>query len=164
MQAFLLKLTFTSNNLFVCVVAMAQPSPSTPVVVLGPKFLVPYEFNILVHASSSSSSFSDGNLVITDVNREILLKVEPQNTTIHHQRVLVDLQDRFIVTLREKMQPWDAVSFMVKIQPNVDYAFVVALIAIIDAMKSTERKDKIVDNAMKAGQVLTAIVIGPAGF
>ncbi|KVI11245.1 protein LURP-one-related 10-like [Cynara cardunculus var. scolymus] len=193
---------------------------SIPVSVIGPHFTAPYPFDIIVDTNAG------GNLVITDVNHKIILKVQACDTTFHHKRVLLDNNDTPIATLREKimsnhnrwkvfrgnstsssdmifstkqpnmiqfktslhvflanktsskdvcdfkikgswskrkctiytgdsyhsstkiaqmhkMKPsknkkFNKGKFTVTIQQNVDYAFVVALIAIIDAMKRTD--------------------------
>lgn len=61
-------------------------------------------------------------------------------------------------TIIAQMQPLDAKRFMVTIHPNVDYAFVVALIAIVDAMKCSDRKDKIVAEAKNASEVIVGVL------
>ncbi|KVI11223.1 LURP1-like domain-containing protein [Cynara cardunculus var. scolymus] len=173
-------------------VVMAQPSYApvfVPVSVIGPQFILPYQLEIIV------DTYSSGNLVITDTNHKIMLKVKPYSTSFHRQLLLLDAVDRPIVMLREKnmsghdgwnvfrgdskadsdmifstktphmiqfktkmheMQPMDNVKFsedkfMVTIYPNVDYAFVVTLIAIVYAMKSSDTKDVV------AGQVVGGV-------
>ncbi|KAI3691710.1 hypothetical protein L6452_31512 [Arctium lappa] len=117
------------------------------------QFMSPYPFDIIV-----DHTYSGGNLLITDINNKILLKVKPCNTTFHNQRVLLDVDDKPIVMLREKMQPLENVKFVVTIHPNVDYAFVVALIAIIDAMKSCGIKQKLVVKGIKnGGEVIAGV-------
>ncbi|KAI3671750.1 hypothetical protein L1987_87130 [Smallanthus sonchifolius] len=89
-----------------------------------------------------------GKLVITDINHKVLLKVKPCNTTFHFERALLHADGRLIVRLRDKMHKkhkskkvkLDKNKFMVTIYPNVDYAFVVALIAIVDAMKTVDKE------------------------
>ncbi|KAJ9547700.1 hypothetical protein OSB04_020243 [Centaurea solstitialis] len=177
--------------------------------VIGSQFMAPYPFDIIIDINSG------GKLVITDINHKIILKVKSCDTTFHHKRVLLDVNDKPIATLREKimskhnrwkvfrgkstsdsnmifsmkqpnmiqfktslnvflannkvikgswskrkctiyagdsstriaqmhkMEPsknkkFNKGKFMVTIQRNVDYAFVVALIAIVDAMKRTD--------------------------
>ncbi|XP_071722274.1 protein LURP-one-related 15-like [Rutidosis leptorrhynchoides] len=199
---------------------MAQFASSS-VCVIGSKFMAPYPFDIIVDPNSG------GNLVITDINHKILLKVKPRDTTLHHQRVLLYPDGTPIVKLRDKIlsqhnrwkvfmgdttassklifstkQPniiqfktslevfltnktskanvcdfkikgswskrkctismghsnsstiiaqmhkieksknekFDKDKFMVTIYPNVDYAFVTALITIVDAMKSVDKE------------------------
>ncbi|KAJ9547701.1 hypothetical protein OSB04_020244 [Centaurea solstitialis] len=198
--------------------------------VIGSHFVAAYPFDIIVYINSG------GNLMITDINNKLLLKVKPCNTTFHNQRVLLDADDRPIGVLREKnmteharwnvfrgntkansellfttktthmiqqktsvdvflankkgskndcdfkvkgswsqrncticmgdssttiaqmqrVQPFENVKFgedkfVVTIHPNVDYAFVVALIAIVDAMKSCGIKEKAAIQAIKNG-------------
>jgi len=79
---------------------MAQSSYSplfSPVSVIGSQFIAPYQFDIIVDINSS------GNLVITDINHKIMLKVKPCDTSFHLQRVLLDVYDRPIVMIREKV-------------------------------------------------------------
>ena len=53
--------------------------------------------------------------------------------------------------------------FVVTIHPNVDYAFVVALIATIDAMKSWGLKEKVAVQAIKqGGEVLANVIVEAA--
>ncbi|KAL4572573.1 hypothetical protein LXL04_019353 [Taraxacum kok-saghyz] len=55
--------------------------------------------------------YSSGNLLITDTNHKILLKVKPCDTSLHHQRVLLDVHDKPIVLIRNKIMSlhhrWD---------------------------------------------------------
>ncbi|KAJ9547702.1 hypothetical protein OSB04_020245 [Centaurea solstitialis] len=122
---------------------MAQPSDAPlfiPVSVIGPQFVLPYQLEVMV------DRYSSGNFVITDTNQKIMLKVKPYNRSNHRQLLLLDADDRPVAMLREKMhemQPTDNVKFsknkfMVTIYPNVDYAFVVTLIAIVDAMERSD--------------------------
>ncbi|KAI3771059.1 hypothetical protein L6452_02212 [Arctium lappa] len=223
---------------------MAQPSNapvSIPVSVIGPEFISPHQLEVIV------DTYSSGNLVITDTNHKIMLKVKPYNTSFHRQLFLLDAEDRPIVMLREKnmsehdrwnvfrgdskadsdmifstktphmiqyktnlnvflankrsskndcdfkikgswskrkcavymgdssttiaqmheMQPTDNVKFskdkfMLTIFPNVDYAFVVTLIAIVGAMKSSDTKEVVVGGVTEAavggGEAFGAIV------
>ncbi|KAI3781396.1 hypothetical protein L2E82_11410 [Cichorium intybus] len=225
---------------------MAQPSStplSSPVSVIGSQFMAPYQFDIKVEINSS------GNLVITDTNHKIMLKVKRCDTSFHSQRVLLDADDKPIVMMREKimtehdrwnifrgdsksksdiifttktphmiqfktcvhvflanktsskgvcdfkiqgswskrnctifkgdtsttiaqmykMQSSENVKFvknkfMVTIYPRVDYAFVVTLIAIVEAMKSSDTKDAIaVEVGGQAGQGLGSM-LGAVAF
>ncbi|KAI3514978.1 hypothetical protein L1887_13726 [Cichorium endivia] len=208
---------------------MAQPSYtalSSPVSVIGSQFLAPYQFDIIVDINSSR------NLVITDINHKIMLKVKRCGASFHDQLVLVDVDDKPIVTMRDKIMSehdrWnifrgDSTSktdmifstksahiiqfktcvhvfmanktsskgvcdfkiqgswskrnctifigdtsttiaqmhkmespengkfvkdkFIVTIYPNVDYAFVVTLIAIVEAMKSPNTKNAVAGQA-----------------
>ncbi|KAI3771052.1 hypothetical protein L6452_02204 [Arctium lappa] len=197
---------------------MTQPSHEgmAPVCVIGSQFMAPNPLEFIVDTNSR------GNLVITDINHKIMLKVKPCNTILHHQRLLLHNDDRPIAMLRNKLmsehKQWkvyrgDSIAnsdvifstenarviqsktnlivllgnnrmkknacdfkikgswskrnctiylghssmtiarmhtlqesenvrfakdkFMLEVNANVDYAFVVALIAVIDAMKSS---------------------------
>ncbi|KAI3781384.1 hypothetical protein L2E82_11397 [Cichorium intybus] len=79
---------------------MAQPSYaplSSPVSVIGTQFMTQDQFDITVETNSS------GNLVITDTNHKIMLKVKPCDSSFHYQRVLLDAFDKPIVLIREKV-------------------------------------------------------------
>ncbi|CAI9298918.1 unnamed protein product [Lactuca saligna] len=203
---------------------MAEPSYpplSSPVAVIGSQFIVPYQFDIIVDRNSR------GNLVINDMSHKIMLKVKPCDTSFHHQRLLLDVDEKPIVLMRKKIMSehdrWNVFrgnsksksemifttktpdmmqsmtnvhvhlanktrskdvcdfkmtgnwskrnctiymgdtsttiaqmnkmqsseniklvknKFMVTIYPNVDYAFVVTLIAIVEAMKSSNSNTK----------------------
>ncbi|GJW23964.1 LURP1-like domain-containing protein [Tanacetum coccineum] len=114
-----------------------------PVYVIGSQFMAPYPFDLIVDLNSG------GNLVITDMNYKVLLKVKSRNTTFHHGRMLLHADGTPIVRLREKMRKmkkskkakFDKGKFVVTISPNVDYAFVITLIAIVDAMKNIDKKN-----------------------
>ncbi|KAI3781397.1 hypothetical protein L2E82_11411 [Cichorium intybus] len=225
---------------------MAQPSStplSSPVSVTGSQFMVPYQFDIIVDTNSS------GNLLITDTNNKIMLQVKRCDTSFHYQLVLVDVDDKPIVMMRDKIMSehdrWNVFrgdsksksdmifstktahmiqfktcvhvflenkisskdvcdfkiqgswskrnctifmgdtsttiaqmhkmessenvkfvkdKFMVTIYPNVDYAFVVTLIAIVNAMKNSDTKDAVaVEVGGQAGQGLGSM-IGAVAF
>ncbi|CAI9294311.1 unnamed protein product [Lactuca saligna] len=217
---------------------MAKPSNSyAPVSVIGPQFMASSKFDIIVDTTLR------GNIVITDMNHKILLKVKPFDTSFHHQRVLLDADDEPIAMIRQKlmtaherwnvfrgdsksnsdiifstkerhmiqiktaidvclanktssdvcdfklkgswsnrnctvyvgdtstpiaqmfkMEPsknvkWVEGKFMVTIYPNVDYAFVVTLIAIVEAMKminSDNRKKLFSELGTNVGGILTS--------
>ncbi|KAL7590293.1 hypothetical protein Lser_V15G39667 [Lactuca serriola] len=210
---------------------MAQPSYaplSSPISVIGSQFMVPYQFDIIVDRNSK------GNLVITDTNDKILLKVKPCDAS--YQRMLLDVDEKPIVMMRKKIMSehdrWNVFrgdsksksdmvfttktphviqsktnvhvflanktsskdvcdfkikgswskrnctismgdtsttiaqmnkmqsseniklvksKFMVTIYPNVDYAFVVTLIAIVEAMKSSNTKGEVAAEATGSG-------------
>ncbi|CAI9298908.1 unnamed protein product [Lactuca saligna] len=78
---------------------MAQPNKapsSTPVSVIGSHFMVPHQLDIIVDRISS------GILLITDINHKIIFKVKPCDSFIHERRVLLDVDDQPIVTMRDK--------------------------------------------------------------
>ncbi|KAI3514988.1 hypothetical protein L1887_13736 [Cichorium endivia] len=131
---------------------MAQPSYaplSSPVSVIGTQFMTQDQFDIIVETNSS------GNLVITDINHKIMLKVKPCDTSFHYQRVLLDAFDKPIVLIREKDSSKNAKlgkdNFMVTIYPNVDYAFVVTLISITGSMKRSKTEGQV------AGEVIEGV-------
>ncbi|XP_076904200.1 protein LURP-one-related 10-like [Bidens hawaiensis] len=78
---------------------MAQPSEVPlfhPFSVVGPQFIVPKPLEIIV------DKYPCRNLVVTDINHSIILKVKPYDTRFHRQRVLLDANDKPIVMLRQK--------------------------------------------------------------
>ncbi|KAL4568198.1 hypothetical protein LXL04_023805 [Taraxacum kok-saghyz] len=191
-----------------------------PMCVIGSQFIADCQMDLIVEQNSC------GNLLITDINHNILLKVKPCNTSCHRQRVVLDVHDKPIVMIREKFvsghKRWNVFrgdsksksdiifstktfhmiqfktsvdvfltnkvggknvydfkikgswsnrnctinmgdtsgtiaqmykmqsptenmkfvkgNFMVTIYPGVDYAFVVTLMAIVEAMKTTHRQ------------------------
>ncbi|CAH1450597.1 unnamed protein product [Lactuca virosa] len=77
---------------------MAEPSYSyAPVSVIGSQFMAPFQLDVIVDTTLR------GNIVITDMNHKILLKVKPCDTSFRHQRVLVDADDKPIAMIREKL-------------------------------------------------------------
>lgn len=79
---------------------MAEPSYpplSSPVAVIGSQFIVPYQFDFIVDRNSR------GNLVINDMSHKIMLKVKPCDTSFHHQRLLLDVDEKPIVLMRKKV-------------------------------------------------------------
>ncbi|KAJ9547699.1 hypothetical protein OSB04_020242 [Centaurea solstitialis] len=214
---------------------------SIPESVIGSEFMASYPFDITVH------TYSGGNLMITDINDKLLIRVKPCNTTFHNQRVLLDTHDTPIVVLREKnmtehgrwnvfrgntnansdllfttktthliqrktsvdvfltnkksckddcdfkikgnwsernctiymgdssttiaqmqtAQPLENAKFagdkfVVRINPNVDYAFVVSLIAIVDAMNCCGIKEKLAVQVLKKGGGVLGEVLAKA--
>ncbi|XP_023737771.1 protein LURP-one-related 10 [Lactuca sativa] len=217
---------------------MAQPSYaplSSPVSVIGSQFMSPYQLDIIVDRNPK------GNVEITDMSNKIMLKVKRCDTSFHYQRVLLDVDDKPIVTMRKKIMSehdrWNVFrgdsksksdmvfttktahvfqsktnvhvflanktgskdvcdfkitgswskknctiymgdtsttiaqvnkmqsseniklvkdKFMVTIYPNVDYAFVVTLIGIVEAMKSSNTKGTEVAAGSAVGAVLGA--------
>ncbi|MFS7926461.1 putative tubby-like protein [Helianthus anomalus] len=81
---------------------MDQPSDHAPTPlfppfsVIGPQFVAPESLEIIVE------KYPCRNLVITDINHKILLKVKPYNKRLHRQRVLLDANDKPIAKLRKK--------------------------------------------------------------
>ncbi|KAJ0672733.1 putative tubby-like protein [Helianthus annuus] len=80
---------------------MAQPSYApaplfAPFSVIGPQFIAPQPIEVIVEKCPCR------NLMITDMNHKILLKVKPYNKRFHCQRVLLDPNDNPIAKLRKK--------------------------------------------------------------
>ncbi|XP_076944081.1 protein LURP-one-related 15-like [Bidens hawaiensis] len=78
---------------------MAQPSDAPvfpPFPVVGPQFIVPKPLEIIVH------KYPGRNLVITDINHTILLKVKPHDSALHYQLLLLDANDTPTAMLRQK--------------------------------------------------------------
>ncbi|XP_076904322.1 protein LURP-one-related 15-like [Bidens hawaiensis] len=78
---------------------MAQPSDEPlfpPFSVVGPQFVVPKPLEIIV------DKYPCRNLVITDINHSIILKVRPCDTSFHRQSVLLDGNGKPIMMLRKK--------------------------------------------------------------
>ncbi|KAI3829003.1 hypothetical protein L1987_03116 [Smallanthus sonchifolius] len=121
---------------------MAQPSDAPvfpPFSVISPQFIAPYPLELIV------DKYPCRNIVITDINHKIIFKVKPHNKRLHRQRVLLDPNDKPIAMLRDKMHKpetskYGKDKFTVTIQPNIDYACVVALLAIVDAMENPDEK------------------------
>uniref|UniRef100_A0A251SVZ6 Putative tubby C-terminal-like domain-containing protein n=1 Tax=Helianthus annuus TaxID=4232 RepID=A0A251SVZ6_HELAN len=164
---------------------MDQPSDHAPAPlfppfsVIGSQFVAPESLEIIVE------KYPCRNLVITDTNHKILLKVKPYNKRLHRQRVLLDANDKPIAKLRKKLYgvmltnktsnndgcdlrikgSWSKGNctiymgdsstvvaqmhklqtskyakdkFTVRIPANMDYACVVTLLAIVDAMENPD--------------------------
>jgi hypothetical protein len=78
---------------------MAQPNSapsSAPVSVIGSQFIAQDQFDIIV------DRYANGNLLVTDINHKILLKVKPCTTHFNSQLVVLDADDKPIVTIREQ--------------------------------------------------------------
>ncbi|KAL7590292.1 hypothetical protein Lser_V15G39666 [Lactuca serriola] len=219
---------------------MAQPSYaplSSPVSVIGSQFMSPYQLDIIVDRNPKGNV----EITITDMSNKIMLKVKRCDTSFHYQRVLLDVDDKPIVTMRKKIMSehdrWNVFrgdsksksdmvfttktphvfqsktnvhvflanktgskdvcdfkitgswskknctiymgetsttiaqvnkmqsseniklvkdKFMVTIYPNVDYAFVVTLTGIVEAMKSSNTKGTEVAAGSAVGAVLGA--------
>nr|GEY40628.1 hypothetical protein [Tanacetum cinerariifolium] len=139
---------------------MAEPSDFTPpddvlISVIDSKFTASYVVDLIFVTNSR------GDHTITDGQSGVLFTVNPFGATFHDQLVLRDVNDEIIVTLRKKIagcssnrsfsiytrdssrkiakthEMHDKDKFLVKVGPNVDYAFVSTLIAVIEAMKTS---------------------------
>lgn len=79
---------------------MAQPNDGcaiVPVCVIGSQFVTPNKLEFIVDTNSK------GNIVVTDINHKIILKIKPCNTAFHHQRLVLHADDTPIVMLRKKV-------------------------------------------------------------
>ncbi|XP_071698016.1 protein LURP-one-related 10-like [Rutidosis leptorrhynchoides] len=79
---------------------MAQPIDEcsiVPVCVIGSQFVTPDTIQIIVDTNSQ------GNIVVTDNNHRIMLKVKPCDTRFHRQRLLLHADDTPIAMLRSKL-------------------------------------------------------------
>ncbi|KAK1418934.1 hypothetical protein QVD17_28087 [Tagetes erecta] len=70
---------------------------SAPFSVIGPQFIDPKPLEITVE------KFASRNIVITNKNNKILLKVKPHDTSLHRQIIMFDANDNPIATFREKI-------------------------------------------------------------
>ncbi|PWA85044.1 LURP1-like domain-containing protein [Artemisia annua] len=71
---------------------MAEPA-SLPISVIGPQFVAPSQLELIV------DTHAPGNIVITDTDHKILLRVKPFNATFHRQRLLLDPDYRPLLLL-----------------------------------------------------------------
>nr|GEX38830.1 RNA-directed DNA polymerase, eukaryota [Tanacetum cinerariifolium] len=115
------------------------------------QFMEPNPVEVIVDTNSR------GNILVTDINHKIIFKVKPCNTYFHQQRLLLHADDRPIAMLRDKMHTMPSSQnvrfanekFKLEVFANVDSAFVAALIAIVDAIKSsTNRIVKVVTDGV----------------
>ncbi|WVZ05170.1 hypothetical protein V8G54_018516 [Vigna mungo] len=74
-----------------------QPTTSAPM----PAFCAPYPVDLAV--VEKVMSIADGNFAITDVNGNVVFKVQGSLTTLRDRRVLLDAAGHPLATLRRKM-------------------------------------------------------------
>ncbi|GJV66868.1 LURP-one-related 10-like protein [Tanacetum coccineum] len=106
---------------------MAQPA-SLPISVIGPEFVAPSQLELIVE------THAPGNLPIADIDHKILFRVKPADTTFHRPSQTMHKFQRL------KNAKLSKGKYMVRVNPNMDYAFVVALIAILDGMNNADKK------------------------
>ncbi|XP_022760118.1 protein LURP-one-related 15-like [Durio zibethinus] len=80
---------------------MAYSSSNTPVSIISPHFCAPESINLAIVLKVLTTT--DANFVVTDINGNIVFKVERAFITIHDQRVLRDAAENPIVTLKWKL-------------------------------------------------------------
>ncbi|XVE84383.1 hypothetical protein DITRI_Ditri17bG0007900 [Diplodiscus trichospermus] len=84
---------------------MAYPSSSTPlanpVSIISPHFCAPYPIDLAI--VRKVLTITNGNVVVTDINDNIVFKVKGAFLTIHGRRVLLDATGNPIVTLKMKL-------------------------------------------------------------
>ncbi|KAF5775219.1 putative tubby-like protein [Helianthus annuus] len=79
---------------------MAQPSGAPvfpPFSVISPQFVTQEPLEIIV------DSYPGRNLVISNINHKIMLKVQPCDTFTHYQSVLLDVNDKPIAMLQKQL-------------------------------------------------------------
>ncbi|KAK1430911.1 hypothetical protein QVD17_14021 [Tagetes erecta] len=69
----------------------------TPVCVIGQQFIIPNPLEVIVETNPG------GNLLVTDINHKVMLKVKQCNTTFHHQLLLLHVDNRPIAMVRNKL-------------------------------------------------------------
>ncbi|KAG0457695.1 hypothetical protein HPP92_022852 [Vanilla planifolia] len=125
------------------------PPPSGPacgVVVVSPQFCAPYPVDLT--ATKRSISLTDGDFGVTDVNGNTIMRVKGTLLSLRDRRVLFDAAGNPLVSMHQKMSRHYTAknivlgkeAFGISIYPNVDYAFVVSLIVILDEINK-DRKD-----------------------
>jgi len=81
--------------------ASAPPMPAQPTAIFGQQYCAPYPVDLAV--VKKVMTISDGNFAVTDVNGNIVFKVNGSLLTLRDRRVLVDAAGYPIATLRRKV-------------------------------------------------------------
>ncbi|KAF2306509.1 hypothetical protein GH714_018873 [Hevea brasiliensis] len=123
-----------------------QPLQS-PVAVIGPQFLAQYPVDLKV--ATKLLALGECNLGVTDVNGTLIFKVKSKLLSIRDRRYLLDAAGNILATFQQKMHRkhtlstvvFDADNFGVTVYPNVDCAFIVALVVILDEINEDRRGD-----------------------
>ncbi|KAG1338099.1 hypothetical protein COCNU_04G004050 [Cocos nucifera] len=126
------------------------PAPSYaqlnfPVVVVGPQFCAQYPVDFTV--VEKALHITDGNFAVTDVNGNVAFKVKGKMFSLRDRRVLLDNAGNPILSMQQKMRRQHTLKnamlgkdmFGVTIYPNIDYAFIIALIVILDEVNDDRR-------------------------
>ncbi|KAJ3669422.1 hypothetical protein LUZ60_011372 [Juncus effusus] len=129
----------------------APPPPPEPttlgtVRVVDPQFCVPYVVNLTV--TKKKLSLSDGDFSVKDVNGNLLMKVQGRIFSLRERRVLCDPAGIPIISMQQKMNQNHTLTnivfgkdeFGLTVYPNVDFAFVVAIIVILDEIHRDSRE------------------------
>ncbi|KAJ3669426.1 hypothetical protein LUZ60_011376 [Juncus effusus] len=82
----------------------SQPPPqmmTTPVAVVGQQFCAPYV--VMLTVTKKAISLTDGDFVVSDVNGEVLMKVQGRFFSLRDRRVLCDAAGTPIISMKEKI-------------------------------------------------------------
>ncbi|GJX23049.1 LURP-one-related 10-like protein [Tanacetum coccineum] len=108
---------------------MAQPA-SLPISVIGPEFVAPSQLELIVE------THEPGNLLIAEIDHKILRIVPFIRKNLQFQEAIAQIH-KFQRLKNAKLTKG---KYMGRDNPNVDYAFVVALIAILYGMNNADKK------------------------
>ncbi|CAN1134168.1 Protein LURP-one-related 15 [Linum perenne] len=103
---------------------MAAAPQSPPVVVISSSFVAPYPVELTVVTV-------DRDATVTDINGTVIFRMNSERLTLHRRRTLMDPSGKVLVTMLRKMYSTETESYKVTIYPNVDYAFIICLVAVI---------------------------------
>uniref|UniRef100_A0A2N9HK92 Tubby C-terminal domain-containing protein n=1 Tax=Fagus sylvatica TaxID=28930 RepID=A0A2N9HK92_FAGSY len=120
----------------------AQTPPitqSTPVPIIGVEYCASADPLQLVMVKEILH-ISDGNFEVTDSVDNVVFNVKGKIATLRGRRVLYDAAGNPIVTIRKKMCKMETTGsiflnknkYSVTVNPNMDSAFIVSLIALLD--------------------------------
>ncbi|OMP07995.1 hypothetical protein COLO4_06872 [Corchorus olitorius] len=146
--------------------AYAYPATANPVSIIGPHFCVPHPVELAV--IRNVKTITHGDFVVTDNNGYILFKVKDQSVEDQIRNntkedvcdfkvkgswskkscvIYVGETSTIVAQMHEKHTVQNVLGgkdeFMVTVNPNIDYAFIVALIVALDGIHAA---------AMQAGQ------------
>ncbi|GER55749.1 hypothetical protein STAS_33439 [Striga asiatica] len=122
--------------------AVAHSQGPPPTAVISPQFCVGYPVDLTI--VRKMLTLSEGNFGVTDVNGNLMFKVKGKLLSLHEKRTLLDAAGNSIVTFRQKMKRNHTAqslllgkdNFGVTVYPNVDYAFIVALIVLLEEINT----------------------------
>ncbi|KAL3569854.1 hypothetical protein D5086_029744 [Populus alba] len=110
------------------------PPVEHPVVVIGPQYLAQYPVELFVN-----SYFK-----VSDINGTLIFQVNSKLLSLHDRSFLKDAAGNTYVNLRQKVHRRHTLAIM----PNVDYAFIVALVVVIlDEIKADGYSDAAINVA-----------------
>ncbi|KAG5550711.1 hypothetical protein RHGRI_015611 [Rhododendron griersonianum] len=127
---------------------MSQSSylPSVhPVAIISRQFCAPYPVDITI--ASKLLTINKGNFTATDVNGNVMFRIKGRFFTLHGRHILLDAAGNPMLTLQHKMHRNNIIhlpvigrdSFSVTVYPNVDYAFIVALVVVLEEIHDEGR-------------------------